>query len=152
EMAMARRTAAFSREKLEQFAGLAATARESLATARRPDARQWDYPYGWAPHQMLAWQALKNYGLGTDAARLAYRWLYCIVKNAHDFNGMITEKYDVTNASHEVFVEYGNVGSKFSYIATEGFGWVNASFEVGLTYLNPQQLQDLNRLTPPVAP
>ena len=57
-------------------------------------------------------------------------------KNAHDYNGMIPEKYNVVTGSHDVFVEYGNVGTKFSYIATEGFGWMNASFEVGMNYFH----------------
>jgi alpha,alpha-trehalase len=149
ELRQAHRAAAFACDRLEQPAGLSATARESVATARHHDARQWDYPYGWAPHQMLAWQALKNYGCENDARRLAYRWLYTITKNAHDFNGMIPEKYDVTTGSHDVFVEYGNVGTKFAYIATEGFGWMNASFEVGLTYLSPSQMRDLHGLKAP---
>lgn len=149
ELASAKRAATFACEKLEQFAGLAATAKESVATARFRDERQWDYPFGWAPHQIMAWQALKNYGLETDASRLAYRWLYCIAKNAHDFNGMIPEKYDVTNGSHEVFVEYGNVGTKFAYIATEGFGWVNASFEIGLDYLSAAHRTKLDQLVAP---
>ena len=29
-------------------------------------------------------------------------------------------------------MEYGNVGTGFSYVAREGFGWMNASFEVRL--------------------
>jgi len=149
EMDRARRVAIFCCEKLEQFAGLSATARESVESARRHDARQWDFPCGWAPHQMLAWEAFKNYGLDADATRLAYRWLYTIVKNAHDYNGTIPEKYDVVTGSHEVFVEYGNVGTKFAYIATEGFGWMNASFEVGLNYLPPDRLAALHRLEPP---
>jgi alpha,alpha-trehalase len=145
----AKRTAAFACAKLEKSAGLAATAQESVEDARRKDARQWDYPYGWAPHQMLAWQGLKNYGLDADASRLAYRWIYTITKNAHDYNGTIPEKYDVVTGSHQVFVEYGNVGTKFTYIATEGFGWMNASFEVGLTFLTPTQIASLHRLEPP---
>jgi len=149
EMEIARRTAAFACEKLEQPAGLSATAKESVAAARHHDARQWDYPYGWAPHQMLAWRGLKNYGLDADAGRLAYRWLYTIVKNARDYNGVIPEKYNVVTGSHEVFVEYGNVGTKFAYIATEGFGWMNASFEVGMNFLSPAQLADLHTLKPP---
>ena len=149
EMEDVRRTVAFACEKLEQPAGLSATAKESVASARHHDARQWDYPYGWAPHQMLAWRGLKNYGLDADAGRLAYRWLYTIVKNAHDYNGVIPEKYNVVTGSHDVFVEYGNVGTKFAYIATEGFGWMNASFEVGMNYLSPAQLADLHRLKPP---
>jgi alpha,alpha-trehalase len=149
EMEDVRRTVAFASEKLEQPAGLSATAKESVASAHHHDARQWDYPYGWAPHQMLAWRGLKNYGLDADAGRLAYRWLYTIVKNAHDYNGVIPEKYNVVTGSHEVFVEYGNVGTKFAYIATEGFGWMNASFEVGMNYLSPTQLSDLQKLEPP---
>ncbi len=148
EMRRAKRAAAYACEKLEQFAGLSATAKESVASARRHDARQWDYPYGWAPHQMLAWQGFKNYGLDADAGRLAYRWLYTIAKNARDYNGTIPEKYNVVTGSHDVFVEYGNVGTKFDYIAPEGFGWMNASFEVGMKLLSPERLADLRELKP----
>ena len=99
---------------------------------------------------MLVWRGLKNYGLDADAGRLAYKWLYTIVKNAHDHNGTIPEKYNVGTGSHEVFVEYGNVGTKFACIATEGFGWMNASFEVGMNYISHEQLADLNAFkTPP---
>jgi alpha,alpha-trehalase len=147
----AKRVAAFACAKLEQPSGLAATAKESVAGARHPDGRQWDYPFGWAPHQMLAWEGLKNYGLDDAAGRLAYRWLYTIAKNAHDYNGMIPEKYNVVTGSHDVFVEYGNVGTKFSYIATEGFGWMNASFEVGMIFLSPAQQADLQALKSPTA-
>ncbi len=108
------RMVSFMSEKLEEPAGLAASAKESVASARHHDPRQWDYPYGWPPHQMLAWQGLKNYGLDAEAGRLAYRWLYTIAKNAHDYNGVIPEKYNVVTGSHEVFVEYGNVGTKFA--------------------------------------
>lgn len=73
----------------------------------------------------------------------------CVRKNAHDFNGTIPEKYNVATGSHDVFVEYGNVGTKFSYIAPEGFGWMNASFEVGMKFLSPGQLADLHNLRPP---
>jgi alpha,alpha-trehalase len=149
ELEQVRQIAAYARAKLEQSSGLSATARESVESARRRDGRQWDYPYGWAPHQMLAWQGLKNYGLDDYAGKLAYRWLYTITKNAHDYNGTIPEKYNVVTGSHDVFVEYGNVGTKFAYIATEGFGWMNASFEVGLTYLSPDQLKGLAQLIPP---
>jgi alpha,alpha-trehalase len=149
DMTRAKRVAAFACEKLEQLAGLSATAKESVESARTHDPRQWDYPFGWAPHQMLAWRGLNNYGLDADAGRLAYRWLYCIAKNAHDYNGVIPEKYNVVTGSHDVFVEYGNVGTKFSYIAPEGFGWMNASFEVGMKFLSPAQLKDLRALKPP---
>ena len=149
DLRRARQIVAFAAEKLEQAAGLAATAKESVQSSRRKDARQWDYPYGWAPHQMLAWRGLKNYGLEADAARLAYRWLYTIAQNAHDYGGMIPEKFNVVTGSHEVTVEYGNVGAKFFQLAPEGFGWMNASFEVGMNYLSPAQVADLRTLKPP---
>ena len=130
---------------------LAATARESVESSHWKDARQWDYPYGWAPHQMLAWRGLTNYSLDADARRLAYRWLYTIARNAHDYAGMIPEKFNVVTGSHDVFVEYGNVGTTFSNHAPEGFGWMNASFEVGMHFLSPEQLADLRALKPPPA-
>ena len=145
----ARRMVAYAREKLEQRAGLASSAQESVAAARTHDPRQWDYPYGWPPEQMLAWQGYVNYGFDADAARLAYRWLYTIAKNAHDYNGVIPEKYNVVTGSHEVFVEYGNVGTKFDYITPEGFGWTDASFAVGMNFLSPEKHAELERLMPP---
>lgn len=141
-----RRIIAYAREKLEERAGLAASAEESVASARTHDVRQWDYPYGWPPEQMLAWQGYKNYGYDASAADLAYRWLYAIAKNAHDYDGVIPEKYNVVTGSHEVFAEYGNVGTKFDYITQEGFGWTDASFVVGMTFLSPDQQAALARL------
>ncbi len=51
--------------------------------------------------------------------------------------------------SHEVFAEYGNVGTKFAYITKEGFGWMNASYQVGLELLPPDLRTRLDRLFPP---
>lgn len=135
---------------LEEPGGIASTTKESRGpiTSERPQ-RQWDYPYGWAPHQMIAWQGLTDYGYESIAHRLMYKWLYTIVSNATNYNGTIAEKYDVVKRSHEVFAEYGNVGTKFSYITREGFGWTNASYQVGLSIL-PQELRTkLNELIPP---
>jgi alpha,alpha-trehalase len=112
-------------------------------------ARQWDYPNGWAPHQMLIWRGLINYGYDDIAHRLIYRWLYTITRNAVDYNGTIPEKLDVVKRSHEVFAEYGNVGTKFAYITKEGFGWMNASYQVGLKLLPPDLRSYLDRLFPP---
>jgi alpha,alpha-trehalase len=41
----------------------------------RPN-RQWDFPFGWAPHQIMAWGGFDNYGMSDIAGRLAYRFLY----------------------------------------------------------------------------
>jgi alpha,alpha-trehalase len=136
--------------KLETPGGIAASARESRgAISELRPARQWDYPYGWAPHQMLTWQGLINYGYDSIANRLIYRWLYTITRNAADYNGTIPEKFDVVKRSHRVFAEYGNVGTKFSYITKEGFGWVNASYQVGLNFLPAELKKQLEQLIPP---
>ena len=136
--------------KLEMPGGIVASDEESRGTiSQSRPARQWDYPYGWAPHQMLTWQGLINYGYNDIAHRLIYRWLYTIARNAADYNGTIPEKFDVVKRSHRVFAEYGNVGTEFSYITKEGFGWVNASYQVGLTILPEEPKRQLEQLTPP---
>ncbi len=116
-------------------------------TTERP-LRQWDYPFGWAPHQMLIWQGLHDHGYRNEACRLAYRWLYMIIRNAVDYNGTIPEKYDVVKRTHNVFVEYGNEGTEFEYITREGFGWMNASYQVGLSMLSKKQRVSLQELIP----
>jgi alpha,alpha-trehalase len=95
----------------------------------RPN-RQWDYPYGWAPHQMLAWVGFERYGFQNEARRTAYRWLYTLTKSFVDFNGVVPEKFDIVNMTHKVDVEYGNVGADFKFVVKEGFGWMNASYTV----------------------
>ncbi len=135
---------------LEMPGGLVSSTEASRGplSSERP-ARQWDYPNGWAPHQMLAWRGLLNLGFVNPAQRLAYRWLYTITRNAVDYNGTIPEKYDVVARSHAVFGEYGNVGTEFEYLTPEGFGWMNASFQVGLSLLTSAQRRHLDRLDPP---
>lgn len=136
--------------RLEMPGGLAASAKVSrdAAAAGLPE-RQWDYPNGWPPHQMLAWRALLNYGMRQEADRLIYRWLYTITRNAADYNGTVPEKFDVVRRTHKVFVEYGNVGTKFAYITKEGFGWMNASYQVGLELLSRELREHLERLEAP---
>lgn len=111
--------------------------------------RQWDYPFGWAPHQMLLWEGLLNYGFVEKAQEMVYRWLWLITKNAVEYNGTIPEKFDLETSSHKVFAEYGNVGTEFDYISKEGFGWVNASYQYGLQVLNDRKKQELNKMTLP---
>jgi alpha,alpha-trehalase len=135
---------------LEAPGGIAASTEDSRGaiTPEHPQ-RQWDYPFGWAPHQMLAWQGLLDYGYSPESQRLVYKWLYTIAFNAANYNGTVPEKFDVVTRSHEVYAEYGNVGTKFEYITREGFGWTNASFQVGLGLLRPSLRDTLNRLFPP---
>ncbi|HTP13701.1 MAG TPA: trehalase family glycosidase [Bacteroidota bacterium] len=129
------------------MAGSSEASRGPLSADRKP--RQWDYPNGWAPHQMLAWKGFQNYGFDDVARRLAYRWLYTITLNAVNYSGMITEKFDVVRRTHDVFAEYGNVGVTATNITREGFGWTNASYQVGLTLLTEGLRKDLDALLPP---
>ncbi len=135
---------------LKEKGGIASCDRESRGkiSANRPQ-KQWDYPNGWAPHQMMIWKGLQNYGFEREMYELIYRWLYMITKNAVDYNGTIPEKYDVVSATHKVFAEYGNVGTEFQYITKEGFGWMNASFQFGLSLLDPVLIEKLNSLVSP---
>lgn len=155
--------------KFEVIGGLVSGTEESrgVTSLERPN-RQWDFPFGWAPHQILTWVGLDKYGMRDTAARLSYRWLFTQVYNIHiirigiltrllyritkgfvDFNGVVPEKFDVVSLSHKVEVEYGNVGTDFKCVPREGFGWMNASFQVGLSYLTTQMRRALGTCTWP---
>jgi alpha,alpha-trehalase len=73
----AERMARVALPKFEVTGGLVSGTAESRGkiSLDRPN-RQWDFPFGWAPHQILAWTAFENYGMQSTALRLAYRWLY----------------------------------------------------------------------------
>ncbi|RKP24335.1 neutral trehalase [Syncephalis pseudoplumigaleata] len=148
--AQARRLVPEALRRFEATGGLVSgtEASRGAISLDRPN-RQWDYPYGWAPHQMMAWRGLEAYGYGEVASRLAYRWLYTITKAFVDFNGVVPEKFDVVNMTHLVKVEYGNVGVDFKLVPREGFGWMNASYQVGLTYLTSHMRRALGALTDP---
>lgn len=108
--------------KFESVGGLVSTTVDLRGTTSCHDAHQWDYPYGWAPHQVMAWDGLRNYGYYDDAERLTYRWLFLITKVFVEFNGAVVEKYDVTQLvdPHRVDVDYGNQGLDFKGYAKEG--------------------------------
>ncbi|KAK5149586.1 hypothetical protein LTR04_007009 [Oleoguttula sp. CCFEE 6159] len=114
--------------KLEAFGGLTSGTGESRGAIGldRPN-RQWDYPFGWAPQQMLAWIGFMRFGFEAEAQRLTYKWLHMITIN---FN--VTRPID----PHKVEAEYGNQGSDFEGVAREGFGWVNASYVYRLQIVN----------------
>ena len=137
--------------KFECFGGLVSGTEESRGNIGldRPN-RQWDYPYGWAPQQMLAWGGFIRYGYTEESQRLAYKWLYMVTRAFVDFNGVVVEKYNVTKQidPHKVDAEYGNQGSDFKGVPREGFGWVNASYVYGNSILNIHMKRALGTLTP----
>ncbi|KAM5352283.1 hypothetical protein ACJ41O_005006 [Fusarium nematophilum] len=137
--------------KFEAYGGLLSGTEKSRGAVglERPN-RQWDFPYGWAPQQILAWTGLIRYSFTDEAERLAYKWLFMITKAFVDFNGVVVEKYDVTRPvdPHRVDAEYGNQGLDFKGVAKEGFGWVNASYVYGLQIINAHMRRALGTLTP----
>lgn len=135
---------------LKAKGGILSSSKASVEAFASSDvARQWDYPNGWAPHQMMLWKGLMNYGFESEAQEFIYRWLWMITKNATDYNGTIPEKYDVVNCTHKVYAEYGNVGTEFDYITPSGFGWMNASYQYGLSLLDKDLKEKLNQLVDP---
>ncbi|MBK5208725.1 MAG: trehalase [Flavobacteriaceae bacterium] len=130
--------------------GIASSSKKSRGeiTKENPQ-RQWDYPFGWAPHQMLIWKGLLQYNFINETQELVYRWLWLITKNAVNYNGTIPEKYDVVNCTHIIDTEYGNVGTNFEYLPNGGFGWMNASYQYGLSILQKELIEKLNELTDP---
>ena len=107
----------------EVFGGLVSGTKESRGDVGldRPN-RQWDYPFGWAPQQMLAWGGFSNYGYDDELERICYKWLYMVLKAFFDFNGVVVEKYNVTREldPHRVEAEYGNQGADFKGVPKEG--------------------------------
>lgn len=82
---------------------------------------QWDYPYGWAPVQLLSIQGLRRYGFDDDANRVSSKFLSTVLEN-FERDGTIREKYNVVTRSSESPVR---VGYQANVI---GFGWTNGTF------------------------
>ncbi len=136
-------------KNLVQKGGVSGTTNIADQNDLNAPQRQWDYPNGWAPHQMMIWRGLIAHGYQKEAQELIYRWLWMITKNAVNYNGTIPEKYDVVQCTHKVYAEYGNVGTEFDYITPSGFGWMNASYQLGLSLLNDELKYNLNQLVDP---
>ncbi|KAF8519554.1 alpha,alpha-trehalase-neutral trehalase [Gautieria morchelliformis] len=139
-----------SLKKFEVIGGLVSGTEESRGkiSLDRPN-RQWDYPYAWPPHQIMAWVGLERYGYLDDAQRLAYRFLYMMTTAFVDFNGVVPEKFDAVKLSHLVDAEYGNQGIDFKYIPREGFGWMNSAYQVGLSFLTTHMRRAVAACTSP---
>ena len=82
---------------------------------------QWDYPYGWAPVQLIAIEGLRRYGYQAEANRISLEFLSMVLDNFLR-DGTIREKYNVVTRSSETQVQ---VGYKANMV---GFGWTNGAF------------------------
>jgi alpha,alpha-trehalase len=133
--------------------GLASSSRASREAAGGEDL-QWDWPFGWAPHQVIAVEGLRRYGFHAEADQVAYRWLSMVMGLAGQHNGLIKEKYDVVRCSADVPVEYGNQGAdRGPYMEprsqrTLGFAWTNASVLLLLEGLSPELREALDMGVP----
>ncbi|KAF8181259.1 alpha,alpha-trehalase-neutral trehalase [Pholiota molesta] len=139
-----------SLKKFEVLGGLVSGTEESRGkiSLDRPN-RQWDYPYAWPPHQIMAWVGLERYGYLEEAQRLAYRFLYMMTTAFVDFNGVVPEKFDAVKLSHLVDAEYGNQGIDFKMVPREGFGWMNSAYQVGLSFMTTHMRRAIAACTSP---
>jgi alpha,alpha-trehalase len=92
-----------------------------LAMSTKQTGVQWDYPYGWAPIQLLAVEGLRRYGYNAEADRVSCEFLGMVLDNfARD--GNIREKYDVVSDSSNIQLAEGYRDN------IVGFGWTNGVF------------------------
>jgi neutral trehalase len=130
--------------QLEAPGGLLASARASRERFSPRADRGWDYPNGWAPHQMLAWQALEAQGFHEDAQRLAFSWLYLLLTQVIDSDASTLDAYDVVERGHRAD---SDPDSERGDLARDGSAWTNASFQIGLGLLDPAQRAKLAQAT-----
>jgi alpha,alpha-trehalase len=97
---------------------------------------QWDFPYAWAPNQLLADEGLRHYGFNKDADRVSYKFLSNVAENFRR-DGTIREKYNAVTRSSETQVTAGY------HVNIVGFGWTNGVFLELLHDLPPELAQRL---------
>ena len=109
-----------------------------LAMSRVQSQAQWDYPYGWAPIQLLAVAGMRRYGFSADADRVAYNFLSMVIE---DFvtDRYIREKYNVVKRTSITRIVKGYSQNVI------GFGWTNGVFLELLHELPPPLLDRLKR-------
>jgi alpha,alpha-trehalase len=109
-----------------------------LAMSRVESQAQWDYPYGWAPIQLLAVEGMRRYGFAADADRVTYNFLSMVIA---DFatDRYIREKYNVVKRTSATRIVKGYSQNVI------GFGWTNGVFLELLNGLSPALLDRLEK-------
>src|SRR6267143_1316281 len=82
---------------------------------------QWDFPYAWAPDQLVADEGFRRYGFNAEADRVSYEFLSTVAENFRR-DGTIREKYNAVTRSSETQVTAGY------HMNIVGFGWTNGVF------------------------
>jgi alpha,alpha-trehalase len=107
-----------------------------LAMSRVESQAQWDYPYGWAPIQLLAVDGMRRYGFSAEADRVAYNFLSMVIDNFVT-DKYIREKYNVVKRTSITHIVEGYSQNVI------GFGWTNGVFLELLHELPPPLLDRL---------
>jgi len=92
-----------------------------LVMSPKETGGQWDFPYAWAPNQLVADEGMRRYGFNEDADRVSYKFLSTVAENFRR-DGTIREKYNAATRSSETAVTAGY------HINIVGFGWTNGAF------------------------
>jgi alpha,alpha-trehalase len=121
---------------LERAGGIAMSVEDTRA--------QWDYPFGWAPIQLLAVEGMRRYGYNVEADRVSIEFLSTVLEN-FTREGTIREKYNVVTRSSETNVKAGYA------VNVTGFGWTNAAFVELLHALPPDKVVQVVHAIPPSA-
>jgi alpha,alpha-trehalase len=108
-----------------------------IVTSLEKSEGQWDYPFGWAPLQLLAIEGMRRYGYNEDANRLSINFLSMVLQNFLR-DGTIREKYNVVTRSSETQVGAGYNANVI------GFGWTNGVFA---ELLNSIPAADVHRVS-----
>jgi alpha,alpha-trehalase len=116
-----------------------------LAMSTQETGVQWDYPYGWAPIQLIAVEGLRRYGYNKEADRISCQFLAMVLDNfERDKN--IREKYNVVTDTSNIRLSEGYRTN------AEGFGWTNGVFLELLDTLRPDVAGQLARKPTPSTP
>jgi alpha,alpha-trehalase len=119
---------------LERAGGIAMSVEDTRA--------QWDYPFGWAPIQLLAVEGMRRYAYNAEADRVSIEFLSTVLENFMR-EGTIREKYNVVTRSSETNVKAGYA------VNVMGFGWTNAAFVELLHSLPPEKVAQVAYAIPP---
>ncbi len=115
-----------------------------IAMSEKESQGQWDYPFGWAPIQLLAVEGMRRYGHNEEADRVSTEFLSMVLEN-FEHDKTIREKYNVVTRSAETNVAVGYAANVI------GFGWTNAAFVELLHLLPSEKVAEVTQTTPAAA-
>ncbi|MGA7402097.1 MAG: trehalase family glycosidase [Candidatus Sulfotelmatobacter sp.] len=115
-----------------------------IAMSEKESQGQWDYPFGWAPIQLLAVEGMRRYGHNEEADRVSTEFLSMVLEN-FEHDKTIREKYNVVTRSAETNVAVGYAANVI------GFGWTNAAFVELLHLLPSEKVAEVTQPTPAAA-